>query len=177
MKISELKNNKMVRWICCAAICYLLASWGVNGTVNPVNYWNQGEKDLLSTEWADEYLRIDVKEQLQKGGYINLNISEMNSFMISINVVTGSSELENQKQTLRLSKGMNSWTISELNAEEGWIKIPLKTLEKEQVQINQIYWSECKQVDGTAMLKVFSSFICLLVFYSFVSWIKGRYSL
>lgn len=176
MKISELKNSKIARWISCVIVCYLMASWGVNGTVNPMNYWKQGKTGIISTENLDEYLVIDLGEQIRKGEYINLDVSEMNSFMIPIDVLTGSADKGNQKKTMNLSRGMNSWSIDELDAAEGWIKISLKTLEKEQVQIDQAYWSEYKQIDGLAMVKVFLSFICLAVFYSFVSWIKRRYS-
>lgn len=175
MNISELKNNKIVRWICCILVCYLLASWGVNGTVNPVNYWKQGESGIISTEYSEEYLVIDLKDQLQKAEYINLNISQMNSYMISIDVVTGVTDKGNQKK-MNLDRGMNSWAIDKLDTEEGRLKIPLKTLEKEQVQIGQIFWSEYKQVDGLAMIKIFVSFIFLSVFYSFISWIKRHYS-
>lgn len=176
MKISELKNNKVVRWICCVIVCYLLASWGVNGTVNPLNYWEQGVSGIISTESSEEYLMINLGDHPQEGHYINLDVAEMNSFVISIEIVTGDSDNGKHKKTMNLNKGMNSWAIDKLNLEEGWIKIPMKALEKEQVQIEQIYWSENKQVDALAMIKVFFSFICLSVFRSFVSWIKERYS-
>ena len=100
----------------------------------------------------------------------------MNSMIIPVELITGTSDQGNIKLSKNLSKGMNSWKLDKLNVEEGWIKIPRKTLEKDEVQFEQIYWSDYMQIDTLSMIKIFISFICLSVFYSFVSWIKQRYA-
>ncbi|MBQ9140646.1 MAG: hypothetical protein IJX63_02495 [Lachnospiraceae bacterium] len=44
MKILKTGKNRWLKWILIVLICYLLASYGVNGTVNPMVYFEAGQQ-------------------------------------------------------------------------------------------------------------------------------------
>lgn len=47
MKMLKIGKNSWLKWCLIIVICYLLASYGVNGVVNPVVYFtNAGQMDV-----------------------------------------------------------------------------------------------------------------------------------
>lgn len=176
MKISSVKNKKILNWVLTVLVCLLLASWGVNGTINPMSYVKKADKTSLQVEEKEEYTVITLAENVTAKGYLNVEVDEITPFMADIDVLYNYESKSQIKGKLSLGEGRNEIKISKLGESVENIAISHKKMTEEGIILGEIYYTEYRQTNIWTMLKIFASFVSLTVFWSMMQWIKNRYA-
>ena len=173
--ISKIGNSNFVKWTFIILVCYLLASIGVNGVFNPYYYINPGEKVELETLDKDGYIVINTDSVNEENGYLNIVVDDMNAFQTVVNTVYNYESENTTGDVLYLGKGINSGEFSDMQKISN-IAILQKELSDAELVIDSVYWSRQKQVNTWKMLEITISFIALVAFYRFMTWIKNKYA-
>lgn len=164
----------MKRGILYLFFCYLIASWGVNGVINPVHYYkNEVMQSIeITAIWQDDVLMIDLTEYQEKFEYLSFIVLASEGFVWDI-TLDCSGEVE-RIITEAVHQGLNSL---QLPVEEcSYIKIPIDVLEKNGAVLQNFVLSEYRKVDTLKMIEICLSLLLLLVFWECVQWIKDRYA-
>lgn len=175
MRISKSLNKKIIRFFFVIICCYLIASAGVNQVVMPLYYFTRSQEHPLKYYEENNCLYIDVGAMEVKDQFLNVYVSNMQGFGSAVYLYTSINK--DEKVYTLLCSGSNSIKKSNLPVNEGTIYMRLNDLDKDSVEISKITASEKRQVDTFSMLKVFFSFILLVLFGIFVSSLKKRYTM
>ena len=176
MKISKIKNNQFVKWCVVFLVCYLLASVGVNGVINPYYYVNSGDKEELEIIKGEEYQMIDLTLAGFGEGYLNIKIDDMNTFQQTVNVIANFGTEDPINEKLELFEGINSYKLSDLADNVGNLAISQRELTEIEVVLDSVFWSAQKQVDILKTVEIMASFLSIAVFYMSMMWIKNKYA-
>lgn len=173
--ISRLQKNKYIKCCFIIIVCYLLASIGVNGIINPSYYFKKSEEYVLNYYEDNNCLYIDITRLETADQYLNINISELQRFGSVVYLYTDVDSKE-RIYTL-LCKGSNSIKKSQFPLNTNMVYIKISDLAKDGVKICQITASSERQVDCFSMLKVFFSFILLATIWCFIGNLKKKYTM
>lgn len=176
MKTLAKRNRAIFRWIMIAVICYLLASAGVNRVINPYYYFHTGHGSELPVSSDDEYVMIDLSAHADAEGFLTIAVEEMNTFSISVKARLIYETGETEEKTIDIGEVINCYKLQSWGEGIVQIAIPKNALKDAELQIGSAEWSQKRQVNTVQMLQVFISFLCLVIFYSFVQEIRKKYA-
>lgn len=176
MKTLAKKNKAIIRWIVIVAVCYLLASAGVNQVINPYYYFHREQAVELSVSFDEAYMYIDLFNYSDKGGFLTISVEDMNTFSVGVKARIVYENEETEEKTINIGNVINCYNLQRYGDGVKQIVIPQESLKEADMQIGAVVWSQHRQVNTLQMVLVFFSFLCLVVFYSFMQWIKKKYA-
>lgn len=156
-------------------ICYLLASWGVNGVINPIHYYRNlvMQEKLIELPLNDKGLQLEWKGDAENFNYVSFEVTDAKNFYNDILVNVYSDDELLQSVTVKLYKGLNSLEIQENSTS---ISISSEVIEKNQLEISNFVLSEYRKVDTGKMIETFFSMLFLLIIWECIQYIKNRYA-
>lgn len=177
MKMLKIKIGKrrMFKWAVYLLAAYLLASWGVNGVVNPMHYFNRAQRNMLHVEKKEDGLVIELPADSKSGSsYLSFWVTQAKEYSSRLKLSGYPAQGGMQEMEIPLWKG---WNVAELGAYE-WDHILIRKDEMEQKElvIEEVGWSARRIPDTERMLSVFVSFVLMAAFWECVCWVKDRYA-
>lgn len=154
-------------------VCYLLASWGVNGVINPMHYFREAvmyKEEIFPTE-DEKYLMIDLADKYESREYLSFLVSESDNIFFDI-VLIASVE-EPQKVIVEVHQGINTLKIPE---GAGSIRVLRDTITQNGAVLNSYMLSEYRNVDSMKMMEIMISMLLLFGFWEAVQYIRKRYT-
>lgn len=184
MKIFSLKNRKQAaKCFCYVAAAYFMASFGVNGVINPMYYLrNVSEQTQELKFWEDEgRLAIELpQERVLKGqAFLSYQIEELEDFISVLPVYVCTEEGNDLKINMKSKKGWNWYNLSSILQDGKRIKalvLPRESVEIQGLQLKSVELSPYPKVDTARMLSLWMSFLMLVAFWECVWWMKERYA-
>lgn len=167
-------KNRSVKHIFIIALCYIFASWGVNGVINPIHYLrsSSGDIHLVQMEKQEECVYIDLSQSSQDE-YVLFEFDSLNTVMNSIEITLLRNDGTTQSDTLKVFQGIVSYKI---NPDLLGIKISHKEFQKCDLVLNQVRTGKYKAMDYFNMIKMFITFLCLTIFWNLSQVIKKKYA-
>lgn len=169
--------------MCYLAGAYLLASWGVNGVLNPMYYVKSAmmrRQTLEISECEDGILlepvrkvQSDKLEYEDKMNFLSFRIAQAESFSFDLRLLVYLKE-ETMEMSVRVWKG---WNTVSLNNKAGEKIVAVQAAPKSgDVVFADAKLSEHMWVDTEKMVCVWVFFLMLMVFWEGVWWMKERYA-
>lgn len=178
MRILSGKNrlkNFLKKSLLYIVICYLLASWGVNGVVNPMHYYRNFTMQEKSIDLLidNQGIVVEWQENQDKFGYISFEVMDAKNFYNDtlVNVYSGDELLKSE--VVELHKGLNSLEIQEKST---YVSISSDVVVKNQLILNDFVLSEYRKIDTWKMVEIFFSMIFLLIIWECIQFVKNRYA-
>lgn len=178
MKMLNIKNkwqNMVKKCIFYVVFSYLVASWGVNGVINPVHYYRNFAVQEQQLEASLDDTGLLVKWNQVDGGfkYLSFEVMDAKNFYndILVNLYSGDELLE--CVSVEVYKGLNSLEIQENTTS---ISITSDVIQKNQLIMSGFTISEYKKVDTWKMTEVVFSMLFLIVIWECIQYIKKRYA-
>lgn len=178
MRILKLKGNYMnpVKWLIYIIVSYLLASWGVNGVVNPVHYVRAASMQVteLEAEETADGVSIALPETGLEGGVLVFEITASKDYKFKLKVVGVPEAGEHETMTIEACRGTNSVNL----IDNSWVSvlIPVDSVKQQEIDIDDVRLSEYRSVSLGRMLYIFAVFLLMLTFWEAVQWVKKRYA-
>lgn len=178
MKISD-KKNRMKNWgrksLLYVVICYLLASWGVNGVINPMHYYRQFVMEEKAIDYISENKNIILEwnEDREEYRYISFEVLDAKNLYNDIWVDIYSDDELLRRESIELHKGLNSLAIED---ESVYVSVSSDEITKNQLIIKEFVLSMYRKVDTWNMVEIFISMIFLLTIWECIQLIKNRYA-
>lgn len=177
------KNEAVWKWMCYVAGAYLLASWGVNGVLNPMYYVKSAwmcRQTLEISECEDgillepvRNLQSDKLEYEDKMNFLSFRITQAESFSFDLQLLVYLQE-ETMEMSVRVWKG---WNTVSLNNKAGEKIVAVQAVPKSgAVVFADAKLSEHMWVDTGKMVCVWAFFLMLMVFWEGIWWMKERYA-
>lgn len=180
MKIFKKRNKKgLLKWACYVITAYLLASWGVNETVNPMHYMKnmQMKKITLEAKETSNGYALHFPENVQnlwQYGFLSFSVVQSEDYFWKSKLCgyTENGKTESEEQTL--SRGWNCIDLSK----KSWtaVEIPKKSQETVKLQLKDVWLTKYRTVDTAKMIYITMSLLALAVFWESVWWVKQKYA-
>ena len=155
------------------ALCYIFASWGVNGVINPIHYLrNSGDIHPVQMEEQEECVYIDLS-QISQDEYVLFEFGSLNTVVNSVEITLLRNDGTTQSDTLKVFQGIVSYKI---DPDLLGIKISHKEFQKCDLVLNQVRTGKYKVLDCFSMIKIFIIFLCLTIFWNLNQVIKRKYA-
>lgn len=161
-------------------VCYLLASWSVNGVLHPMHYIRsvaqQAERLSISEEGGD--IVIGLPEKAVRQQYLSFQVAESEDYFFSLELTESRSDdtrpNEAGSKWVEVNKGWNTIDISDCPWEQ--FVVPCEMAQQEGLVLKDAVLSEHRMVDFMQAAYVFAAFLVLVSFWECVGWIKKRYA-
>ena len=176
MKMLKTEKNNWLKWTIIMLICYLLASYGVNGIVNPAAYFKQAMQEEVNIIYEEDVVFIKLPEDKGKYNYLNIELQDINMFETAVEVVFEYPGTKKLQKELVLCNRKNSFALQELGEDMIGISFEKTDLDKYDIILKKALLSEEKQPDTLKMLEIWISFLGITGVYVFMQWIKKRYA-
>lgn len=178
MTTLKIKSNRWVRWGIIAAVCYLLASAGVNGVIDPRWYIESDAGTEAKIRREEGWMIIDVPESFSREGYLNLKVKDMDYFRTDLNVLynCGIEDPDSAEGSINICRGINSFPVPDRKEGVRNLAFSEQELYRLGIVLESARWSADRQVDRAKMLEIAASFLCMAAFYRFCTWIRRRYA-
>ncbi len=169
--------------MCYLAGAYLLASWGVNGVVNPMHYVKSAFMSRQTMEISEreggillepvQNAQTDRSEGADHMNFLSFRIAQAESFSFDLQLLVYLQE-ETIKMSVRVWKG---WNTVSLNNQAGEKIVAVQAAPKSGgVVLADAKLSEHLWTDTGKMVCVWTFFLMLMVFWEGVWWMKERYA-
>ncbi len=177
----DAKRN-LTKWLGYLIAAYLVASWGVNGVVNPVHYLrNAGMKEeaLKVTESTEGFV-IGLTEDYGKkeAAFLSFKIMKAKDQSFQLSLFVHMEQGKVLQKSYQVWKGWNSIEIGMFQNEDLWkeIVVPKEAVSLEELNLEDVSLTEYQKHDVKRMVYIFISFLFLAAFWESVRWIKERYT-
>ena len=152
---------------------YLVASWGVNGVINPVHYYNAAtmdEKEIVPSD-EKEFWVLDTGKSKEQVRYLSFEILDAKNRYFDIKV--GESDEELIKQNVEVHVGFNTIRISENRSS---VYIGKNEIIANNAIINSYVLSEFPKMDLAKTIEIMFSIMFLLSFWEEIRYIRDKYT-
>lgn len=161
---------------------YLLASWGVNGVVNPVHYIRCARMQIQMLEVSERgdgiVLRLPEGYGEKGLGVLSFRVTESEDYSFNLRLLGYPSDGDAQEADIKVWKGWNTVELDRLQSGKSWkeILVPKDVSEAEGLVLEDAGLSKWRKVDVGRAVYIFAAFLFLAVFWECVWWIKERYA-
>lgn len=161
---------------------YLLASWGVNGVVNPVHYFRNMDMKIQELELSEcaEGMEILLPQDSRwdGSGFLSFLAAESEDHSFRLRLVGYDAQGAGREINMKAWKGWNSLDLAEAAGPGNqWVKIivPGDALASEGLVFGGAGISEYRKVSTGRTAYIWAAFLFMAAFWECVWWIKERY--
>lgn len=163
------------------AAAYLLASWGVNGVLNPMHYIHSTtmQRHVLKIQEDAERFHIELPQDLGKeASFLSFEVTDAQRYAFVLPLTGNASDGEAGPYSVDVWKGWNAIDLERLQDQSIWNKITIPKIlpESGEIMLDTVILSKYRKMDTKKMLYIFVSFLFLAAFWESVWWIKERYA-
>lgn len=175
MKILKRKNRRKAvrKWSGYFVAAYVIASWGVNGIVNPIHYLRQTVMQEQTVRFVEEThgWALEKPQNGEGMNYLSFQVKDAKTYAAKVQLLVYAKTGEARTIYVKLWRGLNSIDL------QLWEKVvvPQTQVASTGIVLEDVVLSEYRQVDTGRMVSVMASFLLLLAFWEGVWWMKGRY--
>lgn len=179
------KAEKAVQWAGYLMVAYLLASWGVNGVVNPMHYVKNAFMSVQAVEIKEDAEKLilelpndgDLEYRFLSFKAVSQNYS-LDLHILGYPQEKGAQGEAAQETVLRIWKGWNCIDLDKVQGARKWTRMNVtKHIEgTESITLETVELSEYKRMETGRMIYIMLSFLILAAFWECVWWIKERYA-
>ena len=170
--MSKLKNRIVLYII----IGYFIASWGVNGSLNPLVYYqniiNHEQIPVKISYEADEIV-LDLQASSEKYPYVSFEFDPLDTFSLNITTIEYPSKHTIVERDFILYRGLNCIKLSS----DDILRISISNIDsdKHEISLKNAMQSNYKKVNVFKAIEIWLFFIFLSVFYEGLNQLKKRY--
>ena len=154
-------------------ICYLLASWGVNGVINPIHYYRNiimHEEEIIPVREGNNII-LDCSESREPFEYLSFRVTD--SYNIFFDIKVNTSAKDAAEMVVGVHQGLNTIKIPD---DTGVVMISADTMDENGVLWDAFVLSDHRKVDSAKMMEILVSMLLLLALWEGVQYIKNRYT-
>lgn len=179
MKIlrERIREHTFVKWAGYLIILYVLASWGVNGVINPVHYLRNAQMKICGVEplAREDGLAIDLSSGGDNGlKYLSFYIAQADEYSFTLRLSGSVGGGEVQEKEAVVWKGWNSLDLREYPWKEA--VVPDDLVQQAGILFENVQLTGYQKVDTERMLSVFGAFCVMAVFCECMRWVKEHYA-
>lgn len=185
MKIFVRKNKKqtVAIWLKYVVIAYLVASWGANGVIRPLHYFQyatikKAALECISTEEGIVIKRPQTADA-QVTGFLSFEVLHIKNNPGTLRLTVSCTDNAAKEAELKVWKGWNCVPLEQLYGQDGgWesLLVPNNTLKSEELRLGQVFLTNCRNMDLGKTVYLFLSFLFLAALWEGVWWIRKRYA-
>jgi len=177
----RIKKRLLVKWLEYMAAAYLLASWGVNGVLNPFHYIHSitMQRHVLEIQSDAERFCIELPQDLgTEASFLSFEVTDAQRYAFALPLTGSTSDGEAGPYSVDVWKGWNTFDLARLQDQSVWNKITIPKIPPEsgEIMLDTVILSKYRKMDTKKMLYIFVSFLFLAAFWESVWWIKERYA-
>lgn len=188
MMILKRKNKRTAvrKWSGYFLAAYFIASWGVNGIINPIHYLRQTVMAEYPASFIEEAEGLVLKQPQGEAEmeFLSFQVKEANNYTSDLQLLGYTRTGKETIIHVKLWQGLNSIELrkylsdTESDQDGMWEKIvvPRTSTESSGIVLDDVVLSEYRKTDTGRMLSTLASFLLMLAFWEGVWWMKGRYA-
>lgn len=185
--IGKMRTGAALKLLEYMIAAYLLASWGVNGVINPLHYFRNAAmqtKALELSECADGIViempqdTTDTNINDTNTGFLSFRIAAADDYSFYLTLLGCTDAGETKETGVKAQKGWNSVDIGKLQGGAAWKKIivPKNAAGTEGIRLESVCFSKYRRTDTGRMCYIFVSILFLAALWECVWWIKKKYA-
>jgi len=153
-------------------ICYLIASWGVHGVINPLHYIRKSNYEEVEIVDDGDYLWLDLSLTDFVEGYLSFDAYSAKRFFYEIEIEVTDENDKVEVLKCECQNGLNSLEISD--GKEKKLRINKIDLDKNEVVLDKLDIGKNRRVDAVSMIYVMLSIFTLMFLWECVQYIKKK---
>ena len=170
--MSKLKN----RFVLYIVIGYFIASWGVNGSINPLVYYQniiKKEQIPVKISYGVNEITFDLQASSGKYPYLSFELDTLETFSLDVAIKEYPSEQTIVERDIVLYRGMNCIKLSSGNILH--ISISNTDLDKYELLLKNVMQTNFKKLNVFKPIEIWLFFIFMCVCYEGLNYLRKRY--